>query len=149
MVLGKTNLIFFLSLLEIFLECDFFLAFLSIVTAEWLRKESWALLPCYPSLSQANQCHLRVDIGHKELFEDSGSKGLLLSLLPVFRPLLWTVWDTGACWDTTDNLLMQGVEGSWCIHWEGAGYASFSWKRNLRKAMEEAAQATSCVQRIQ
>lgn len=40
MVLGKTNLIFFLSLLEIFLECDFFLAFLSIVTAEWLRKES-------------------------------------------------------------------------------------------------------------
>lgn len=49
-------------------------------------------------------------MGLKELFEDRGRKGLLLSLLPVFRPLLWTVWDT------IDNMLMQGVGGSWCIH---------------------------------
>lgn len=87
-------------------------------------------------------------MGLKELFEGRGRKGLLLSLLPVFRPLLWTLWDTGAWWDTTDNLLMQGAGGSWCIHCEGAGCASFSWKRNLRKAMEEAAQAPSCVHRM-
>lgn len=80
--------------------------------------------------------------------EAGGGKVSSLSLLPAFRPLLWMVWGTGAWWDTRDNLLMQGVRGSWWSTLGRAGYASFSWKRNIRKAMEEAARATSYVQRL-
>lgn len=43
---------------------------------------------------------------------------------------------------------MRGVGGAGGLHREGAEYASFGWKRNIRKAMEDAAQAISYVQRM-
>lgn len=79
-------------------------------------------------------------MGLKELFEGRERKALLLSLLPVFRPLLWTVWDTGACWDTTDNMLMQGVGGAG-VYTEkglvmpalaGRGTSGKPWRRQLK-----------------